>query len=762
MTQVRISWAQFSAAAPPPMAFGCPPGSFWFTFPAPPSLGAPLSCSTGDCSSSSAPARLGPLTPLSYRLRVGRCFHLPDLFTPWGAWPQYGNPVLDRALTMLARWQQQVKPFVPGAQGGPGQVNPANGNLVVRLTLPDAGAVTPSPILVYNSLSLVDPEFGFGWGLVPKQTLTSLTSTSASVADGTGTTLRYSGRDSSNYYLGPGGSSDALQFNPANGTWMQTQADGFGVHYNAGGLADYLATPAGNRWTLSYSVSGGRLQTITHPFQRRTTLSYNPLSFIRRIQQSDGRITTLTVDGSSNLVRCQYPDGKAVSLTYDSTHRIQAFIDARSQRTSYGYDSNGKLQSIQEPSGGRTTFAYQTGGATRVTDAYGGVTTLLFNLDRNISGVVNPLGQRATYLWSNHRLQSYQDGRGNRSTLTYVTLSNRTTVLGSVEDALSGRYTLVYSGQRLVALVDQLGQRATLGYDAAGNRTQLLDPAGGRTTYVFTPGWGQVRGWLDPLGQRSSLPYTGVGQIGALIDPLLRRVSLSYNAYGQVSGLLDPLGRRVSALYDALNRVTVRIDGLGARTTYGYDATGNLISQLDPLLRRSSLLYDGSNRQLASVNPLNQRVTWAYTPAGQPQRVTDALGRVSTTVYDRAWRVRAQVNALGARQTLSHDAAGNLVSVEDALGRRTTQVYNANDRLVGSVDGLGNRTTYVYDLAGRQTARIDGLGRRWTSVYDALDRLVGSINPLSERGTVVYDAASRAVGQIDGLGRRSSTVYDAA
>ncbi len=266
MTRVQASWAQLTLPEPQPMDRGCPPGSLWFTFPNAPALGAPYRCAFGTPNALPTPPRPGPATSRPYRLRTGLCNPLADPFTPSGAFPDYGSTVLVQLTRMLARWQAYVQPFVPGARGGPAELNPANGNLLLRLVPPAAGAFDPSAILFYNSQCPQSSEFGYGWSLVPKQTLSSLTAATVNV-DGTGTSLRYRWRDpNSNYYLGPGGGNDSLLLN-GDQTWTQTQADGFQVHYDAGGRANYLATPSGDRWTLSYQ--GGTpwlLQFVADPF----------------------------------------------------------------------------------------------------------------------------------------------------------------------------------------------------------------------------------------------------------------------------------------------------------------------------------------------------------------------------------------------------------------------------------------------------------------------------------------------------------------
>ena len=56
------------------------------------------------------------------------------------------------------------------------------------------------------------------------------------------------------------------------------------------------------------------------------------------------------------------------------------------------------------------------------------VTTLLYNPGRNLSGLVNPLGQRTTYLWQDNLPVGVIDALGRRTTLGYTSLTNKVNV----------------------------------------------------------------------------------------------------------------------------------------------------------------------------------------------------------------------------------------------------------------------------------------------------------------------------------------------
>src|ERR1700722_5618577 len=152
MTQGQVSWGQLAVPDPQPMDKGCPPGSLWETFPAAPALGAPLSFAPGL-------SPFGYFTALVYRLRSGICPPPANAFVPAGAAALFGSAVLGQATDLVERWRRRVQPDVPGAWDGPGELNPASGNLMVRLGVPAAGPFDPRPLLVYNSQNPLDSEF---------------------------------------------------------------------------------------------------------------------------------------------------------------------------------------------------------------------------------------------------------------------------------------------------------------------------------------------------------------------------------------------------------------------------------------------------------------------------------------------------------------------------------------------------------------------------------------------------------------------------
>ncbi|OWK38130.1 hypothetical protein [Fimbriiglobus ruber] len=637
MAQVRVSWIELVTPDPAPFGKGYPPGSVAALFPSFPYLGPPASLSGGDAS---GPAGAAPLTPCLTRW-VGPPDRQLHAAAPPGTAPEFASPVLAQATRVLDRWRRTTRPDIPGIADGPWTINPGRGNLVLTLAPPAEGPTAPAVALVYNSQSVENPlppakpnpadmsAVGWGWTVYPKHTLTSLTSTAVDVAYGDGTVLRYNDLDGTGAYRGPGGTADALQLN-GDGTWTQTANDGSVIHFGVCGPADYLASPAGNRWTLTYS--GRDLETVTDPYGYVTTLTYDGGSgLLQQIEQPSGRITTVDIDGSTrDLVGITWPDDSGATLEYDSEHRLTAYTDPRMQPTQFTYKvdcDGGHVSSVTLPTGDRTCFAYYTDDPpnyrTRILDAAGQVTTLQYTPYGNLGTLINPLSQRTTYTWHRHALTGFQNARGYSTTFDYAPLPGRANGLAAIADARGGVYAFQYDGDgRVTSLVDQLGYPSTLTWSGPGLRTQVTDPTVANTEYAYNAA-GQVTQVTDPTTRPWATEYDDRGSIAVTVDPVGARTTLSYDAARQVVGILDPLNRLSTVVRDPMNRPTTRTNPLDQSTLYAYDPAGNPVSRTDPLGRRWTTVYDQDSRVLVTVDPLGARTTNTYTPTGQIGAVAD-------------------------------------------------------------------------------------------------------------------------------------------
>ena len=199
--------------------------------------------------------------------------------------------------------------------------------------------------------------------------------------------------------------------------------------------------PSGERTTYSFD-GDRRLTEVLVPTGDRTTYTYAD-SFNTKIEDADGETTTLVFTGDRNL---------------------SAMVNALGERTTYVWDENTKLTEVLEPRGDCNTYTYHT------TD-FGA---------KYLESIQKPDGGIFTYSYDNDdQIDKLTDERGNVTTLVWDS-GKRTAVV----DPLGNRTTYVYnSREQIEAMVDPLGNRTTTIFDSAGQVSALENPLGERTTY---------------------------------------------------------------------------------------------------------------------------------------------------------------------------------------------------------------------------------------------------------------------------------------
>jgi YD repeat-containing protein len=498
-----------------------------------------------------------------------------------------------------------------GTFSGPGAINLSTGSVLVQLGAPLAGALDPSLILTYNSRNTTAGEFGRGFTTSYSAKITEIDSTTVQMKTALGDTVYYREKDTNGVYIPPPGGNKLVK-NSGDSTWTETLPSGDQIHYDSAGKMDYLVNVASARWTLGYD-GGSRLQTIQSPANKTTTIGYDGSNKIQTVRDPSGRTTTLTVDGSSNLTQHTTPELCITELHYTS-NKLDAYIDPLGYRTTFGYDANGLPNSMIRPSGDRTTITWSDWSTGKIQEASGAVTTLTFNVARNITAVQNPLGQRATLSWELDQLTSYVDPLGNQTTFSYEWDSGkRAKRISSVQNPLGARQTYTYdSGNKLQAHVDESGARTTLVWNVSGQREGIVNPLGNRTTYSYGT-YGLASATLDPLGARHTLGYTSSGQCQAVQNPLGYVTTLAHSAYGQVESMQNPLGQVTTFTRDLMNRVTAEQNSLGQRTSFTYDLNGWPTAVQMPALSRRWCTTPGACG--SAVDALGNRTTNTLTPS---------------------------------------------------------------------------------------------------------------------------------------------------
>jgi RHS repeat-associated protein len=425
--------------------------------------------------------------------------------------------------------------------------------------------------------------------------------------------------------------------------------------------------------------------------------------------------TSTDYDAADNVVQVTDPLGHSTSFTYDKLN-YRRTVTTRFNITANGFDSAtttmtydkvGNLLSVEVPPNDPTVqppqshiTSYQYDALNRRTLQIDGFeqaaneqrrTTMSYDLDDNLTEVVNPLNQRTTYVYDSF----------NRRTVTLTTT------------------------QAGVA-------RVTTTYDVNNNVTQVQDADGNTTAYEF-----------DALNRRVKMT-----------DPRNNSATFLYDAAGNLKSSTDRDGRVRNLTYDALNRVETETwvptnFALGDFLTYAYDAGGNL-TRASNTAGTVTMTYDALNHLETVQEPFNVTLTNTYDAAGRRTQVQDSLGGVTVSVYDEVNRLTTRIVSVNGAPVfqiqLGYTKRNELNDVKYfessngtfqpvAEGQRHYTPFGEVGLLTWTYAGDGStleQFEYRYDNAGRlvyeQRGTLGGPGvfNYWYSFdYDADGQLTG-------------------------------------
>jgi len=340
------------------------------------------------------------------------------------------------------------------------------------------------------------------------------------------------------------------------------------------------------------------------------------------------------------------------------------------------------------------------------------------------------------------------DTKGNQTTITYDTLSRKTTM----RDPDMGYWTYEYDlNGNLYRQTDAKNKTITFTYDQL-NRVTLKDyPAGTDINYYYDEGTstnpigrltrvtdnsGTTYLWYDKIGRTrkttktiSSVNYTtqtffdDLKRVDHIIYP--DDTTLDYT-YCEPTGLISQAGGYASFYdYNAMGQPGTVTYGNGVTTTYTYRTDNNRLNTLVTVngsadLQNLSYSYDnkgnvtgitdnrpGGTRSVTleyddldrmtyasspSYNPYGP-VTYEYNEIGNIIRSTEYLGMTYTYYYSSTSRPHAVISISSVSSLiLQYDNNGNVTRYGG-----TTLTYNYDNMMTA----LGSNT-YVYDYSGQR------------------------------------------------------------
>ena len=483
-----------------------------------------------------------------------------------------------------------------------------------------------------------------------------------------------------------------------------------------------VTDPGGHTISYAYDLINNREVAETDALGNTSRYGYDTGGFSSLLYDANGIRTQRVKDARGNTIQqitCQHQSANLCSSTYydyylNSSNPVDPRNDVMTAsrggmsssatdttyQTTYTLDAKGNPTTATDPLGGVTATSYTDGTSVaaadsgyapaglpyKITNAAGGVQSVVYDANGDIAKTVSPAGEVRTYTYD-------QLGRKLTETVTTSSFPN--------------------------------GRTSSFTYDPQGRLlTETDTPVTNRVTgAVHTPVITNVYDADGNLTSQTTSDATG--------GDVTRTESVTYNDNGQKASQTDAVGKTTSFTYDAYGHTVTETDTDGVVTAFNVDADGQLLSETtknftgDPNNPSSpvdvvteSHQYDPAGRLASTTDAMHWTTAYTYTDDGRVATVTRTDG-TSTFVqeqdsYDQAGELLIQVTDNGTTtRTFTYDHAGRrTVTVLDPAGldRVTTDTYSADDNAVSTAQSVGTGnplsvTDTMYDAEGRVRAR---------------------------------------------------------
>ncbi|ELS01946.1 RHS repeat-associated core domain protein [Xenococcus sp. PCC 7305] len=507
---------------------------------------------------------------------------------------------------------------------------------------------------------------------------------------------------------------------------------GVRTEYDENGQISKIFDADGNALDIDYD-SASSTQTITDPFDNKTTFIFDDRGNIISEINALGGLTTLTYDDKNNLKSETDPEGDTISYSYDDKGNVLTETDGEGNTTTFTYNANNDILTETNALGNVTTNTYDANGNLKTReDAEGNVTTYGYGLYSLLTSITDAEGNEGTFAY---------DGRGYLTQLNYPS---------------GAKFTFTYDNNGNVrTLINDLNQAVTFTYDNEGRGISVTNPEG-NTSFTKYNSFGDTIAEIDELGRRTEFVYNDRGLLIATIYP------------DATSGNLDDNPRIINE-YDESDRLIATRDELERFTYYEYDALSRLEKTIYPDATPDNLddnpfiltEYYADGLVAAEIDELGNRTEFEYDKAGNVVIQRDALGNETIFEYDAVGNLKAMINPNGNRTEYSYDGLGQLIEIEYADGTVEQQIYNSLGYLIEVIDQAGVSTNYEYDALGALTKVIDALGGETEYIRDTEANIIQQINANGNIINFTYDDLNQVATNTLPLGQIATTTYDA-
>ncbi len=386
-----------------------------------------------------------------------------------------------------------------------------------------------------------------------------------------------------------------------------------------------------NREWYQIGLKNGQKAYVASWYVKAAWLSSGGISCINVTYGSGTKVTFDLDESTKNSTIKKYitPFGCSDSLVQIT----DGYLLTRKDQTKYKYDNNGYL--------------------TDISDRYGNALSIVYNTDKTIKEVSDPLGRKLTF--------------------DYIQVNNFKLLQRVTESALN-RY------------VEYM-------YDENCNLTGVLDLSGEKTSYEYTNKY-----------YTSSVPE----QTGAQIfdRSLLERI-VDANGHQEVKNIYDPFDRLVKQ-YDGNNNVKYQM----YKDIYRYEDSGTVIGDADQEFARyyidenaneSKEIYNLVTQKLITeVDAKGLKIQHRYWIDKGNKNYVEITGMTDEATYiplvsgGRKATKEEIIDKKGFHTTYEYDENGNLTKVTDHYGKSINMEYSSTNDLTQKTDKSGTKST-VYN-----------------------------------------------------------------
>jgi large repetitive protein len=471
-------------------------------------------------------------------------------------------------------------------------------------------------------------------------------------------------------------------------------------------------------------------------------------------------------------------------IDYDAQGNIIAYGDRNDVKVSFEYQTTNdvsRLTGLFDHFGTKVlTFTYTGNQLTAIQDYTNRKVQYRYDLDGNLTQVIDVLGNIWNYIYTVNEFTDYQ------CTIEYEYINGQ---LVKVVDRCDT--VIVRDGFRLTSRTDPEGRTTTLAFAGNGFNAGETYADGTKLQYTYdydkakkqhylkeiSPSGKITERWYDADGNRIREVINGRTTTTLLVEPRRRTESnerglvtiYDLDEWDNPTKMTYSDGTSVGYSYDPLySNVTQKTDERGTVTKYDYDAKGNLIRLTEavglPEQRSTEYAYDPygnktQEKRLGDINTQEAIFTYEYDTRGNATRITDPEINPTAYTYDVMGNVKTMTDGRGKVWTKTYDNAGRLSTQVDPLGHTTTYTYDKIGQRIKEKDAANNETIYRYDAKNNPITVTDPYGGVRRLEYNTNSQPIKWTEPGGKSELTTYDLDGRVVETVDGNGNAIKYIY---